>query len=309
MSKEIGELGKKLQQAADAQGVELNLNDDNDGHDHEDARTEPGPDSPRFHQVYGNWKRSERKIADLEKKIEDLAGKSSQADDKALAALREHNQKLAEALEKMATSTTATNAAQVAATEAQTREAKLAQLKKDRIEARESLEWARVDELDDQILEMKFEMRQPNTPMPQPGNVDTVMPPKWQPDPQLNDFYKEFTWANPTAPNFNQNMLQMAAGFETALLADPSYQGSTEEAAMQAGRMVAEKMGLTKPASSGNIGGVEAPSNISEFGHVDHKTGSVKLSAEQAHVARMLMPDVPEQEAYKRYAKQLAMRA
>ena len=224
--------------------------------------------------------------------------------------MREHNERLERSLMSIAEATKEQAASQASVAEKNRTEERLKKLMEDRVQALSDGEWERVNRLDAEIMDLKIEAlklqdggaasEQPaNAGAPQAQGADT---------PELRKFYAAYPWANPASPNYNPQMLQLAAAQEVMLLNDPSKPLSQEAALMEAGRIVSEKFGI-KPLTTGSGNGTIHPEVEPPTGGArsSASSGKIRLTAEQIRMATALMPDIPKEEAVRRYARQLAM--
>lgn len=178
--------------------------------------TEPPPDHPRFHEVYGKMKSYERQVDELKKQLEEMKKLNEQLVskmDKVVSHVEsdEHNKVMSE------------YQAKVNALEQEVKE-----LKEQRKKAMEDLDYDKVDELDDLIFEKRLELNELKSNKPdvkkqndqsgetQPQQTQQPQQAGLSEDDQkvLNEWLSENSW-------FNDDMELRAAaiGIEAEMIA------------------------------------------------------------------------------------------
>ena len=223
--------------------------------------TEPPPDHPRFHEVYGKMKGYERELESLKEKMEE---KESVVD-----AMKNHNDKLVSAMEGVKTSienkdsTSSENPLEGI-------QGEIHRLSQEKVAAMEELEHGKVAELDEKIMDLKIQMR-------------SETPTKPDIDPKPYDAWIESnSW-------FNDDPLMRGAAIsvDDELSRDPVWgKKSIDERLAETGRRVTERFGYTegvvkdeKPKMSGVEGASKGGSPSKRPSNV------IRLSQDEMRVA------------------------
>ena len=235
------------------------------------------PEHPRFKEVYGKLKESERKFEELSKTVETLSATNGIIDE-----LKEHNSKLANALEKMMDGKEKDKVVDVI----DQIQSELAALKTKRNIARRELEHENVDRLDDEIDELKDKLR--NIKLTPKNEVP-------QYDVELAEVFQEFIDENDW---FLKDDIMQAAAYtiDAKLLKDSKWRDPRKRYA-EVKRIVEDRFNpnvRSKPKQQ--FSSVEGGSSQNSQGAL---TKSVTLSPAQVNAANALGI------SHDKYAKQL----
>lgn len=244
--------------------------------DPRDAQEKITPEHPRFKEVYGKLKDSERKIEELSKTVESLSSTTEIIDE-----LKNHNMKLADTLDRMMEG----KEKDKVVSEIDVIQSKIADLKKIRIEARKELEYEKIDNLDDEIDELKDKLR-----------TMKLTPQTQQYDAELIEVFDNFVQENPWF--LDDDIMQAAAyTIDAKLLKDSKYARNHTARYAEVKRIVEEKFKFNGRSNSKQptFANVEGSSVKNSGGSLK----SVNLSAEHVRAADLLGI------AHDRYAKQL----
>ena len=176
---------------------------------HQPKENVPAPGSPRWEEVYGKMKQYERDKAKLEEKMESLS--KAAAD---YPALLEHNQKLAEAIDKLSASIDVKAGATDGGIDPlKSIEAEMKEVREKKAEALKLFDYTLANELDeklDELRDKKVELK--TTAKNAPAGID--------PEAQraMDQFIKDNPWFIKD-PNLNA----IAVGIDGTLVNDPVW--------------------------------------------------------------------------------------
>lgn len=230
------------------------------------------PDTPRFQEIYKNWKQSEKKIADLEKKIESGSGNAPLVEE-----MRKHNERLEEAL-KQASGSRDDNRADDAIKGLET---KLGELKGMKKQAREEANFDSEGDIDEKMADLRVEIRDAKKAIKDEKKAaeDETKKPK---DSELTadekSIYDDWIDNNPWYKEPKKKAAAIA--FEKKIVKESEFaDADISEILEEVGKRVEEKF---KPVKRANT--VEDGSHLGSF----HLPGSVKLSPVEMEIAKGL---------------------
>lgn len=232
------------------------------------------PESPRFKEVYKKMKNLERKIEEYEER-----GKSTGT---LIEDLRKHNERLAKAIESSVdlTREVVTAGRDTGDDELKVLHGQLTELKASKTAALKSFDYDKVSEIDEQIMETKFAIKdatqQKATPKPQKdGGVD----------PAFGDFVDATPWFN--GDTADPVMISAAYEMDKVLLRDPKWSSRPiSERLAEVGRRVEARFDWKQKGNGGKpASGVEGRSSITPT-----KSGetTVRLSADELAICKGL---------------------
>lgn len=236
--------------AEDREGLEviIDLDEEETGDKgaREEGKHEPAIDSPRWKEVYKKYKDGEREIADLKEKLQSMEGRPNQSE-----ALLEHNRQLAEAIEKLSSTLDKSSEADVLGS----LEDKLAELRADKRKAREALDYDKEDALDEQIYQLRDQIKEAKIKKPVSEKKEKPADPNSS-QPGQGDFA---AWAkdNPWYNN-DPKMQRFANLMDDKLLHDPDwFDKPFRERLDEVAKLTKEKFGLARPNSRRTASDVE----------------------------------------------------
>jgi hypothetical protein len=145
---------------------------------------EPPKDSPRFKDVYGKWKGTERELE---------AEKKARANDrKVMEEMVKHNKELAGAMKKIADKPVA--APQPEEDKVGKLEEKLSGLLDKRAQARKDLEHDKVDSIQDEIADLKLDIRDAKREAKEKAKAPEPKKDDIEVDPAITQFVSEHPW-------------------------------------------------------------------------------------------------------------------
>jgi hypothetical protein len=257
----------------------------------EEEREGPAPDHPRFKKVYAKWKDAERKISEIQKKMEEETG--------AISEMRSHNQKLVSTIEKLSNRT----AEVVESIEGREKKGEVAAEMEHWGSTLESLEERKVEALRDgdykSSIQIDKEIRKVERIMEKVGKSaqESVKPkPRSEDPPPLDPDIEKFTKASKWF-NTDPIMTGAAKEYDMYLSVQPDWKSKPlAERLKEVKRVVEKKFAWqgTKPASTESGEGLPQGPGMGA-------PRRVKLSDAQIRAAEGLGLTKEE------YAKQLSM--
>jgi len=238
------------------------------------------PDMPRFKEVYGKLKEAERKLAEKEEK--------ESSNEKLISEMRSHNERLAKAIEA---SVNATREAVVLQREDNAGDEAVAALNDQLVELREkkvnalkNFDYDVVAEIDEQIIELKDELRE-HSKAKKKERHDKKEDDNKGIDPAILSFVAATPWFNGDAADID--MINAAYEMDRVLLRDPKWSKvEVADRLSEVRKRVEAKFDWKEDTGSGRKklpGGVEGVSHGKQVG-----TKIIKLSAEELTVAKGL---------------------
>ena len=270
-----------------------------------DAKPDPSWDNRRFRQIYRKAKDSERSAEELKSDIKAMA---------------EHNRKLAEAAERITSSTeklvqkesdTQTSAAQI---EIEKLEDSIKSLKSERKAARTEYDWDKVDEIEDQIqkLDKKLDKKrdEAEAALEKAKEKKPDATPPLRPDmAAIKEFVTSTDWYNPESDDFDPVMASAAKEYDAALMQKSEYKGKID---LTSDRLKKVKDYIEKRFSykKENGNGKDKRSPVEGVGNEgapdSHRSNNTTLTADQKRIAHMMLDDsVGAAKAEAEYLKQL----
>lgn len=232
---------------------------------------EPPVDSPRWTKVYRDWKEAERQLKEMKK----VGG----VNDSVIQEMRDHNKKLHAAVEKLSQDVSENKE------DAQERELKNlhAGLLKEKKQAFEDGDYAKLSEVDDRIFDIKIQI---NEAKRDKKNVKPTGPVDNQPSGVSANMALDIANFKTTAPWFEQDKMMSAAAVETEreLLTQYGKSKPYPELLEEVRKKVEDRFGYKKEKDPLKGDNVEGSSNVS--GRSARK--SVKLSQEEVNMANNL---------------------
>lgn len=276
MPEEVNESLKEMEGKV-AEGLDVELEETNppeeDAKKEEDSKNVPPEGSPRWNEIYWKAKEGERRL----KENEELK-KQLELNQKMIKEMQEHNKKLAENVEKVATTTVKAFEKDEQKDQLKVIENQIEKLKEKRREAIESSDFDSVEELMDEIFELKLQHKELKSkpkesekePKEKKGSTEDV---NFDPAP-----YEQFV---NDSPWFTEDPIMRAAAIEVdnILISDPKWSTKNDtERLLEVKKRVENRFGYKGKKN----GGVEGDSKI-----VGGKK-TVKLTQEEVKVAEGL---------------------
>jgi|TARA_Y100000310_G_scaffold186140_1_gene186170 hypothetical protein len=261
---------------------EAPLEDEEVSVEEEDSVTKP--DDPkkyqeRMNQIYGKMKEAERKNEEFSSTIDTM---------------RQHNDKMLAAMERMSEAQEAGEDRRAANDELKSIDLQIKELKEARTEASKDEEFDKVDELSDEIGNLKQQKKELLAKPKTPAKVET--PQQDTIDPATTTWLNATPWANEKSRD--QKMFAVAIETEKELLMDPNWMHRSKADQLQEVRKRTEALFNYKSNGRGR------PTTSAVEGAYHDSAGTptkVKLTQEQLRIAK-IYNITPE-----RYAKQLLM--
>ncbi|MCR4286912.1 MAG: hypothetical protein NUW09_02740, partial [Deltaproteobacteria bacterium] len=167
---------------------------------------EPPPESPRWKQVYKNWKDNERKVSELEAKL--------QEDRKDKEALSMQMKEILETVQAPKLEEPKVQPEQSLEADRSNTMRQIEDLKAKKREALKDMDMVTADEYNEQIDTLKDKLRQPAAT---PQDIDTVVS-KREMERAVADFTSQAEWFNPESKKVNERMRAYAIYLENTMI-------------------------------------------------------------------------------------------
>lgn len=229
-----------------------------------------GPETPRFKEIYGKLKETERKLAELETKQSKGSDNSELINE-----MRRHNQSLEETIKSMNLGKETKDEEGVV----KSLEDKLVTLRDLKRQARERADFASETDIDETIADLRLDIREAKKAIGAKKNAPVVSDKISGMPPEEQEAYDEWIEANPWFIKDSKKRLA-AISFEKKIVAEPEFKDSTKyEILEEVGKRVEEKFKPVEGKNSVEGRGASSSARIS---------GSVKLSPSEVEVAKGL---------------------
>jgi hypothetical protein len=230
-----------------------------------------GPESPRFQEVYKNWKDAERRLEKLE------AGSKGTDNLAIIEEMRRHNASLEETIKQIGASK------DVASDESAIKglDDKLVELKDLKRQAREKADFDTETKIDDSIADLKLDMRELKKAVEDKKKAPTK--PDEKEDNLTDDEREEYSlWMDENEWFTNDTKKRASAvAFEKKVLKEPEFKDATiTEVLEEVGKRVEEKFKPVTGTNQVEVGG--------ERMQTTGRPGSIKLSKTEVEVAQGL---------------------